>query len=63
MDSKWHWVASARYEDGTSIEQRFEPQTDISEFDDQYNLECWLIGRHEGCIWYSVDVEYETEND
>lgn len=57
------WVARAEYADGTSIEKRFpysEGGNYSAECDRQYELEDWLIQRHDGCTWYSVDyVDYE----
>ena len=58
------WVARADYADGTSIEKTFaynEQGNYHLECERQYELEAWLIERHEGCIWYSVDyVDDET---
>ena len=49
------WEARAEYEDGTSVERYFDYRTDMSDGDQQYELECWLIERHPGCTWYSVN--------
>lgn len=49
------WEARAEYEDGTSIERYFEANENISEAEDQYRLEWWLLDRHPGCTWYSVN--------
>ena len=54
------WLARAEYEDGTEIEQYF-PYLE----DDDYERECkrqqeleeWLIGQHEGCVWFTVNFE------
>ena len=54
------WVARAEYEDGTEIEERFpyfEEGDWLMENKRQQQLEEWLITRHEGCVWYSVDYE------
>lgn len=54
------WVARAEYEDGTEIEKcfpYFEEGNWEMENKRQQQLEEWLITRHEGCIWYSVDYE------
>jgi hypothetical protein len=51
------WMASARYADGTEIEQYFPYREDGNynrECDRQYGLECWLLERHAECVWYSV---------
>ena len=47
------WEARAEYADGTTVERLFEYHGNDAE--EQYLIECWLIERHEGCIWYSVD--------
>ena len=49
------WEARAEYEDGTSVERYFDYRTDMSDGDQQYELECWLIERHPVCTWYSVN--------
>ena len=49
------WIAKAEYADGTTVERLFAYKDSQSESDQQYQIECWLIERHEGCIWYSVD--------
>ncbi len=49
------WEARAEYEDGTSIERYFEPNDNITENEDQYGIECWLLEEHPGCTWYSVN--------
>lgn len=49
------WEARAEYEDGTSVYRLFDSDPRKSENEEQYELECWLIGRHDGCIWYSVN--------
>lgn len=48
------WEARASYEDGTSVVRYFE-DNGLPEQEQQYNLECWLISRHDGCVWYSVN--------
>lgn len=51
------WLAVAKYEDGTSIEQTFPYQEDgnyNAECDRQHDLEEWLVTRHDGCTYYSV---------
>lgn len=52
------WIARAEYEDGTTIEKTFsynENGNYTLENERQYEIECWLIEAHEGCVWYSVD--------
>lgn len=56
------WEASAEYSDGTSVCRLFEYREDKDEAEQQYDLECWLIERHEGCTWYSV-VYVEPEEE
>lgn len=53
------WYAVADYEDGTHIEKYFDA-IDASD-EEQYQIECWLIERHENCTYYSV--VYVNEND
>ena len=48
------WKACARYDDGTEIERLFEDRENLTDLQMQYELEDWLITRHNGCIWYSV---------
>lgn len=52
------WFCVAEYEDGTRIEKTFPYFGGSIREDDQrqYDLECWLIERHEGCTYYSVCV-------
>jgi len=52
------WEARAEYKDGTSIERYFEASESLNENEDQYMIECWLLERHPGCIWYSVNWIY-----
>lgn len=54
------WVARAEYEDGTEIEKCFPYYEDgnwLAENKRQQQLEEWLVTRHEGCVWYSVNYE------
>ena len=51
------WNAVAEYADGTRIEKNFPYYEDgnyQAECERQYELEAWLIERHEGCTFYSV---------
>ena len=48
------WEARAEYKDGTSVERYFETSESLSENEDQYMIECWLLERHPGCTWYPV---------
>ena len=52
------WTADAEYADGSEVHETFEPDRSISEEDDQYNIECWLLERKEGCTWFAVGIEY-----
>lgn len=56
------WHAHAEYEDGTVIDKKF-PYTSDGDFEDEenrkYEIECWLLNYHEGCISYSVDCDEE----
>lgn len=49
------WEAVAEYADGTSVRRLFEYDDRRNENEQQQDLECWLIERHEGCMWYSVN--------
>ena len=51
------WNAVAEYADGTRIEENFFYNEDgnyCAECERQYELEEWLLGQHEDCIFYSV---------
>lgn len=51
------WEAIGRYADGTEIVKYFpyrENDNYRRECERQYQLECWLIEAHDGCIFYSV---------
>ena len=59
----YKWVASATYDDGTSIEADFPyMENGIYSLENirQHKLEEWLIEQHEGCNWYSVAI-YEDD--
>ena len=60
-----YWEARAIYEDGTEIERMFDYNYDLTENDQVYEIECWLLERHEGCTWYSVDWvnDYDPAED
>lgn len=49
------WEARAEYEDGTIVERYFESDPQKNESDEQFEIEEWLIERHDGCTWYSVN--------
>ncbi len=49
------WEAVAEYADGTSVRRLFAYSEGRNENDQQYDLECWLLERHPGCTWYSVN--------
>ena len=54
------WVARATYADGTEIEKTFAYTANGNyekECEEQYNIECWLLNKHDDCTWYSVDYE------
>lgn len=48
------WEARAEYADGTSIERLFD-DNGLSDAEQQYRLEAWLIERKPDCTWYSVN--------
>ena len=57
------WIAVAEYADGTRIEKNFpynEGGNYNKECEKQYELEAWLIGLHDDCVFYSVSYEGDT---
>lgn len=58
------WEAIARYDDGTEIVKYF-PYREHDNYDleceRQHEIEEWLIGQHDGCIFYSVGYAEEEE--
>jgi len=58
-DENMFWEARAEYADGTTIEKLFpyrERGIYSLECERQYELEWWLLSRHDDCTWYSVTV-------
>ncbi len=53
-----YWEARAEYADGTEIERNFAYDERRSDGDQQYDIEAWLIERHEDCTYYSVNIVY-----
>lgn len=49
------WEARAEYADGSSVLRYFESEPHKNENDEQFEIESWLISRHDGCVWYSVN--------
>ena len=60
-----YWMARAIYEDGFEVDRMFEDNPEEAENSQIYRMECWLIERHEGCVWYSVNwvPEYDPATD
>ena len=56
-----YWEARADYEDGTTVEKHFDYDEQVDDDIQQYEIESWLIERHPGCTWYSVNIVYEDE--
>ena len=54
-----YWEAIAEYEDGTRVERLFAYNEHRPDGDQEYELECWLIERHPGCTYYSVNFVSE----
>ena len=52
------WRVEARYADGRTFCRLFAYDNCRTESDQQYELEAFAIGRHENCVWYSVDLEW-----
>lgn len=57
------WEAKAQYKDGTAVDRLFEYNENQPESEQQYQIECWLIERHDGCTWYSVDCLLVERHD
>ena len=57
------WEAYAEYSDGTRVRKLFSSTSNSysGECEEQYNLECWLIGKHDGCTFYTVNWISEEE--
>lgn len=55
------WEALAEYEDGTSVSRLFEYNDRKSENRQQHEIEEWLLNRHPGCVWYSVNYLFPDE--
>ena len=49
------WEAVAEYSDGTNVRRLFSYDERRNENEQQYDIECWLIERHDGCTYYSVN--------
>lgn len=56
------WEARAEYEDGTTIEQLFSDNS-LPEGEQQYRIEEWLLSRHPGCTFYSVNYVLEIDEN
>jgi len=53
-----YWEAVAEYADGTCVNKLF-PYNEANysaENERQFEIESWLISKHEDCVWYSVNV-------
>lgn len=48
------WEAVAEYKDGSSVRRFFNYSEWKNEEDQQFEIECWLIGYRDGCTYYSV---------
>lgn len=50
------WECRAQYTDGSTIDVVRLPKPDLTEAEDQYRLEAWLIDKPgKTCLWYSVN--------
>jgi len=56
-----YWEARAEYSDGTSVERLFEYDERKDENEQQQEIEEWLISKHDGCTWYSVNFVFDAE--
>lgn len=58
---KYYWEAKADYRDGTTVEILFDYNEQVEDDVQQYEIESWLIERHPGCFWYSVNFVCDEE--
>ena len=49
------WEARAEYQDGSEVYRLFDNNPNLTEAENQYRIECWLIEQKDGCTWYSVN--------
>lgn len=49
------WEAVAEYAGGESVRRLFAYSEYRDDNDQQYDIECWLLGLHPNCTWYSVN--------
>lgn len=56
--AEYVWRADAEYADGSEVHEVFQPNPNLSEDEDQYRIENWLINDEKECVWYSVGIEY-----
>lgn len=49
------WEARAEYQDGSEVYRLFDDDSNLTESENQYRIECWLIEQKDGCTWYSVN--------
>lgn len=54
------WEARATYADGSEVCVQFEANPTMTDNEQQYYLEGWLLSKKPGCTWYSVNwIGYE----
>jgi hypothetical protein len=51
------WEAYAEYSDGARVRKLFPSTSNnyYEECEEQYNLECWLLEKHDDCTFLSVN--------
>ena len=58
-----YWIAEAEYPGGKQIEGRFIFDSSVSDSDQQYEAERWLVERNEPPCWYSVRWVNDEEEE
>lgn len=56
FEEEYVWEARADYEDGTDICKYFPYSETVDDDKQQFEIEEWLVSRHEGCTWFSVNL-------
>lgn len=62
FDCNYVWEARAKYDDDTDICKYFPYDKEENDDEEQYVIEEWLISRHKGCVWYSVNLIDRTDD-
>lgn len=54
--SRYLWEGRAEYSDGTTYERYFTYDPERNESEQQFEIEEFLVGRKDGCTWWSVEI-------